>query len=73
MSDGGDSARVRNEMWPFNSRSNKETERFYLLPGQGGAAYRRKQKYIFKWSIVVGLIVSAALGALMYWLNRPLP
>ncbi len=55
----------------FNSKRNKEPERFYLLPGQGGAAYRRKQKYILKWSILVGLVVSVALGALMYYLNRP--
>ena len=55
----------------FNSKRNKEPERFYLLPGQGGAAYRRKQKYILKWSILVGLVVSVALGALMSYLNRP--
>ena len=30
----------------FGSKRNKETERFYLLPGQGGQAYRRKQKFI---------------------------
>lgn len=71
MSGGSASARVGGEMWPFNPKRNKETERFYLLPGQGGAAYRRKQKYILKWSIVVGLIMSSALGALMYWLNHP--
>ncbi len=54
---------------PF--KRNKENERFYLLPGQGGAAYRRKQRFILKWSIIVGLGLSAVLGALMYWLNRP--
>jgi hypothetical protein len=70
---GGDaSARVRTEMGLFTKR-NKETERFYLLPGQGGAAYRRKQIYLLKWSVLVGLLVSVALGALMYWLNRPQP
>jgi hypothetical protein len=55
----------------FDFRRNKETERFYLLPGQGGAAYRRKQKLILKWSIIVGLLVSAVFGVLLYWLNRP--
>jgi len=55
----------------FGFKRNKEAERFYLLPGQGGQAYRRKQKFILKWSIVVGLILSAILGALMYWLNHP--
>lgn len=54
----------------FGIKRNKEAERFYLLPGQGGEAYRRKQKFILKWSILVGLIVSALLGALMYYLNE---
>jgi hypothetical protein len=53
----------------FRSKRNKETERFYLLPGQGGAAYRRKQKYILKWSVIAALILSALFAALMYWLN----
>jgi len=57
----------------FGFKRNKQNERFYLLPGQGGAAYRRKQRFILKWSIVVGLIVSAVLGALMYYLNKPKP
>ncbi len=70
MSGGGASARVQNEMGLFTKR-NKENERFYLLPGQGGAAFRRKQKYLLTWSIIVGLLVSALLGALMYYLNRP--
>lgn len=55
----------------FNFKRNKTNERFYLLPGQGGAAYRRKQKFLLAWSIVVGLLVSGILGALMYFLNRP--
>jgi hypothetical protein len=57
----------------FNFKRNKEAERFYLLPGQGGAAYRRKQKYILTWSIIIGLIVSVILGALMYFMNKPKP
>jgi hypothetical protein len=62
-----------NQMSLFRSKRNKEPERFYLLPGQGGAAYRRKQKFILAWAIVVGLLVAAALGALMYFLNQPKP
>ncbi len=55
------------------SKRNKEAERFYLLPGQGGQAYRRKQKFLLTCSVVVGLVVSAVLGALMYFLNKPRP
>jgi hypothetical protein len=57
----------------FNFKRNKEAQRFYLLPGQGGAAFRRKQRFILTWSIIVGLAVGAALVTLMYFLNRPKP
>jgi hypothetical protein len=55
----------------FGFKRNKEAERFYLLPGQGGQAWRRKQKFILKWAIVVGLLVAAVLGALLYFFNKP--
>jgi hypothetical protein len=60
-----------NQMSLFRSKRNKEAERFYLLPGQGGAAYRRKQKFILTWAIIVGLAVAAILGALMCFLDKP--
>jgi hypothetical protein len=55
----------------FGFKRNKEAERFYLLPGQGGQAWRRKQKFLLKWAVVVGLLVAAVLGALLYLLNKP--
>ena len=57
----------------FHFKHNKANERFYLLPGQGGAAYRRKQRLLLTWAIIVGLAVSALLGALMYFLDQPKP
>lgn len=60
-----------NQMSWFRPKRNKEAERFYLLPGQGGAAYRRKQKFILTWAIIVGVAVAAILGALMYFLDKP--
>jgi len=54
----------------FHSKLNKETERYYLLPGMGGQLLRRKQIFFWKWSIIAGLGVSAILAALMYLLNR---
>jgi hypothetical protein len=47
-----------------------ERERFYLLPGQGGAAYRRKQKKILLWSILAGLVVAAIFAMIMYLVDR---
>jgi hypothetical protein len=54
----------------FRSKPDKEPERFYLLPGQGGRAARRKHLYFLKWSIVAALGISAILAAVMYLLNR---
>ena len=48
----------------------EEKERYYLLPGQGGSNYRRKQRIIIKYSIVVGLVVSAVFATVMYLVNR---
>ena len=54
-------------------KRNKEHQRFYLLPGMGGRARHRKQKLILQWSIAVGLLVSAILCFLIYWVNNPRP
>jgi hypothetical protein len=48
----------------------KEKPRFYLLPGQGGSNYRRKQRFIIKSSLAVGAIVSLILGIGMYLASR---
>ena len=53
------------------SKDNKENNRYYLLPGMGGRLYWKKQKFIITWSLIAALVVSAILGALMYWLNHP--
>jgi hypothetical protein len=51
------------------SEKQREERRFYLLPGMGGRALRRKRRLILRWSIAAGLLVSAALAALLYFLN----
>ncbi len=53
-------------IWP---KRNKEKERFYLLPGQGGRALRRKNKIFLMWSIVVALLVSAGVSIALYIVN----
>ncbi|MDB6067177.1 MAG: hypothetical protein JWR26_3385 [Pedosphaera sp.] len=47
----------------------KEKERFYLLPGQGGKAYRRKRNLFLAWSVVTGVLVSVVLGLTLYFVN----
>ena len=51
---------------PKRSRPKDDKERYYLLPGQGGSSYRRKQRVILKSSIVVGVIVSGIFALVMY-------
>jgi hypothetical protein len=48
---------------------DKEKDRFYLLPGQGGKAARRKQRFILLWSIVFGLLVSAGFAGVLHLIN----
>jgi len=48
----------------------KDTERYYLLPGQGGRAYRRKQKLIIIWSIVAALTFAAIMAVVMYFMDK---
>lgn len=57
--------------WKRRGSAEKERRRYYLLPGMGGRAYRRKQRAILKYSIVFGLIISGLLAVVLYYLNRP--
>jgi hypothetical protein len=45
---------------------NKERERFYLLPGMGGRALRRKNRRFLAWAIVAGLFISAIVACILY-------
>jgi hypothetical protein len=57
---------------PFWNK-RKERERFYLLPGQGGRNYYRKQKRIMRWTVAVSLCLGTAMAGLMYFLARHRP
>ena len=48
----------------------KEKDRFYLLAGMGGKAYRRKQNAFLAWSFMAGAVVSVGVAAGFYYLNR---
>jgi len=49
---------------------DKERHRFYLLPGMGGRALRRKYRRFLAASIVIGLAVSAILAWILIILSR---
>ena len=51
-------------------RPGMDQKRFYLLPGMGGRAYRRKRDLILKVSIAVGLLVSGLFALVMWLLYR---
>ena len=51
-------------------KRDKERERFYLLPGMGGRARRRKEMVFLRWAIAAGLVVSAVMACIMYFLSR---
>ena len=44
----------------------KERERYYLLAGMGGRAARRKHMIFLQWSIVVGILTSAAFVLVIF-------
>lgn len=48
----------------------KERERFYLLPGMGGRAYRRKCRFILWCSVAAGLVASAIVALILCLLSR---
>jgi hypothetical protein len=48
---------------------DKERDRFYLLPGMGGSAMRRKRNTMLIWATLAGLLVSITVAAILYWLN----
>jgi hypothetical protein len=48
-------------------------ERFYLLPGQGGRNYFRKQKTIMCWTVAASLVFGTLLTAILWWLSHPRP
>lgn len=54
----------------FFFKGKKEHERYYLLPGMGKSAARRKRMKYLKWAIVFALMLSAVLAVLLYWLDR---
>jgi hypothetical protein len=57
----------------FLRKKNRPRERFYLLPGQGGKNYHRKQRLILRWSVAMALIFGAILSVVMWMMSKPKP
>jgi hypothetical protein len=51
-------------------KRDKERDRFYLLPGMGGRARRRKEMAFLRWAIAAGLVVSAVVACILYFISR---
>jgi len=50
-------------------RKEKKNSLYYLLPGMT-RANRAKRRRVFWYAVVVGIVVSALIGGLIYLLNR---
>ena len=48
---------------------DKEKDRFYLLPGMGGKAMRRKRNGMLLWSLLAGILVGGVLAGILYLMN----
>ncbi len=53
----------------FSLRRNKEEHRYYLLPGMGRSNRRRHRQFLIA-GLIVGLLVSACFGTLLYVLSQ---
>jgi len=53
----------------FKSK-DKERERYYLLPGMSGRAWRQKLKSMVGWGLLAGVATSLVVAALLYLINR---
>jgi hypothetical protein len=51
-------------------KRDPEKDRFYLLPGQGGRSFRRKNRMFLIASVLAALVVCGLLAAGMYYANR---
>jgi hypothetical protein len=53
-----------------HARATKEHERYYLLPGMGGRARRRKVIEMVGWGMLGGAVTSLLLAIALYLISR---
>jgi len=57
----------------FRFKSKKPRERFYLLPGQGGRNFRRKQQVFILSAAAAAVVFGLIIAAVMWWQSHPHP
>jgi len=57
----------------FGFARDKEKDRYYLFPGQGGRSARRKHRKILLWACVFGLLASSLLALILWLMNKTGP
>jgi hypothetical protein len=57
----------------FGFARDKEKDRYYLFPGQGGRSARRKHRKILLWAVVFGLLASGVLAGVLWLINKSGP
>jgi hypothetical protein len=57
----------------FGFARDKEKDRYYLFPGQGGRSARRKHRRILAWAIAVALVASGFLALVLWLMNKTGP
>jgi len=53
----------------FGLNRNREKDRYYLLPGMGGRAHRRKHKKTVIAALIVGSLVAGVLVLVLWFIN----
>jgi len=57
-------------MFGIRKKPAKPPERYYLFPGMGGAALRRKRRLVLIWAVVVTVPLAGLFGYVLYVVNR---
>jgi hypothetical protein len=49
---------------------DREKDRFYLLPGMGGRARRRKELRFLCWALAAGVVVSGVVATILFFISQ---
>jgi hypothetical protein len=57
-------------MFGISKKPAKPPERYYLFPGMGGEALRRKRRVVLIWAVAVTVPLALVFGYVLYAMNR---